>query len=148
MRRIRLIVFAFLIFIVVSTVAYLVILRQGDPCFNMIDNPSLDGLITFKGHYLAQFEVSSFVPCGCDLTPGYGQGYWLEWDQESGFSRAYQMSFPSADMYGSGTVVYVLFEGKISNYGPHGHLGMYLREITVTELLEAEIGKVCPLREL
>ena len=119
----------------------------GDPCFNTIDSSVKDSPLVIEGFYKAEFEVSSFVPCGCDEDPGYGRGYWLSSDPQSGFGEAYHMSFPTSDYRTSGNVVYVQFEGTVSDYGVHGHLGMYRREVAVLELIEVSRNGVCHLSE-
>lgn len=49
-----------------------VILGQGDPCYRAVNEIPTDTLVEFEGHFVASFEVSSFVPCGCSSDPGYG----------------------------------------------------------------------------
>ncbi len=120
-----------------------VILGQGDPCFRAVDKIPTDTPVEFEGHYVTSFEVSSFVPCGCASEPGYGRGYWLEGDPQSGFSEAYQLSSPTSDLTAPGNVIYVRFEGMISDYAAHGHLGMYLRQVTVMKLIEADRDGQC-----
>jgi hypothetical protein len=130
---------------VLTIAACSVILGQGDPCFRAVDKLPTDTLVELEGHFVASFEVSSFVPCGCASDPGYGWGYWLESDPQSGFSEAYMLSSPTSDLTDPGRVVYVRFEGMISDYAPHGHLGMYLRQVTVANLLEADSDGQCRL---
>jgi hypothetical protein len=124
-----------------------VIYGLGDPCVNTIDSPAKDSPTLLDGFYIAEFEVSSFVPCGCDEDLGYGQGYWLSSDPDSGFGKAYHMSSPTSDYKTPGVVVYVQFEGTVSDYGSYGHLGMYLREITVTKLIEVSRDGECHFAE-
>jgi len=97
----------------------------------------------FVGHYITSFEVSSFVPCTMNERPGYGAGYWLEADPQSGFYEQYRKI--SADTVTStspyhGVIVFVRFTGAVSppksKLNGYGHLGQYVRMITVTEVLE------------
>jgi len=133
---------AFLILLLTAACSTIISLQ--DPCSKMIRDMQQTPKNIIKGYYLAEFEVSSFVPCGCDAEPGYGQGYWLAFDSHSGFGEAYQLSNSGQDLKTRGSKVYVEFEGEISGYGPHGHQGMYLREVTVSKLLLADIEGKCP----
>lgn len=94
----------------------------------------------FQGHYLASFEVSSFVPCGSAEKPGYGVGYWLEWGKNSGTYQKYEAEVSKG---GGHPMVYLKFIGTISSPGGHGHLGAYAREVTVEEVLEVKRGGIC-----
>lgn len=89
---------------------------------------------TFRGLYVVSFEVSSFVPCGGGV-PGYGRGYWLEFAEDSAWEKYREV--------GTG-VVYVEFEGTVSGSGNYGHLGLYIRRITATNVLEMTPASFCP----
>ncbi|HEY1268546.1 MAG TPA: hypothetical protein VGH16_14935, partial [Candidatus Binatia bacterium] len=67
---------------------------------------------TFQGHYLWAFEVSSFVPCGMQVKPGYGKGYWL--DTNSDFFRKYEAVFAKQRKNLGNEVVFARFEGKLA----------------------------------
>ena len=136
-----------IISILLFTGACSVISYFEEPCFREINRVIRNTPVELEGFYVSEFEVSSFVPCGCPVEPGYGQGYWLTSNPESGFSKAYQISSPTTDFTDPGFVVYLLFEGEVSDLGPHGHLGMYLREITVTKLLDVQQDGKCRFNE-
>lgn len=147
MVTMRLAASALMIALALTSSACSMLYRQGDPCFSTIDTSAKASPFVLEGYYIAEFEVSSFVPCGCDVDPGYGRGYWLSGDPQSGFTKVYQRSSPTSDYRTPGIVVYVRFEGMVSDYGTHGHLGMYLREITVTKLIEVDTNGECHFNE-
>lgn len=90
----------------------------------------------FEGTYSSGFEVSSFVPCDYSDEAGYGVGYWLTGTTEF-YDQYYALVESSGFDPSTGYLsVYVRFKGELSPSGDYGHLGMYEREITVTELLE------------
>jgi len=101
---------------------------------------------TFEGLYTSSFEVSSFVPCSLNEAPGYGSGYWLASTPDSGFFDQYGAIPPGGvkdykPLGSPGVVVYVRFIGdlspaSLSSFEGYGHLSLYTRQITVTELLE------------
>jgi hypothetical protein len=125
--------------------------------------PASDIDYTFIGYYRAGFETSSFVTCesfgvpgaphGYDSfgTPGYGRGYWLEAMTESGFWSRFADLTPHFRQHSSASTmedspsVFVRFIGHVSppralfaQYG-YGHMGLYSREITVTQLVEMRL---------
>jgi hypothetical protein len=108
---------------------------------------AIDGQAIFVGHYRMSFEVSSFVPCTLPGLPGYGLGYWLEADPNSGFYEHYQTMIsasrptPTVGYDIVGVIIFVRFVGQLSppstaNGSGYGHLGMYQHQITVKRLLE------------
>lgn len=94
----------------------------------------------FQGQYLQSFEVSSFVPCGSTEKPGYGVGYWLNWDDSKSYDRYRAEISKQVD----NAVVYLKFTGTISPPGQYGHLGVYTREVTVEKVLEVKLRGICP----
>ena len=102
----------------------------------------------FEGRYESAPDMSSFVPCGMDASPGSGQGYWLVPNDD--FSRVYNKTrdamIPAiASTYGpyDELAIYVRFRGVLSPSasaepgGGYGHLHGYQREVKVTQMLEA-----------
>jgi hypothetical protein len=82
----------------------------------------------FEGSYAYGFETSAFLPCGVSeqwwVTPANG-----EVGQE--LVRAYNSI--SDEQFKN---AYARLRGKISPRGSYGHLGMYEREFTVTEIVD------------
>jgi hypothetical protein len=76
-----------------------------------------DSVETFEGRYLASLEVSSFVPCGMEETPGDGNGYWLVSSLEMA-DYVFQAHSMAAGTYGPddgiAPEVYVRFLGALS----------------------------------
>jgi hypothetical protein len=130
--------------VIFSPIACSALTRIADTCARNLPENAADGTITFEGRYQASFEVSSFVPCGCDVDPGYGNGYWLTEEPGSGFFEEYAAVSSDPDSFTPGPAVYTRFEGTISELGVFGHLGSYLRQITVTRLLEMTSAAQCP----
>ena len=94
----------------------------------------------FEGRFSTSFEVSVFYPCGTEYVEGVGDkdsGYWLVSTRDSGFNERLE-TFQSLRGPTGELSVYVKFVGTLSpkNQNGYGHLGMYSREITVTEVLE------------
>ena len=116
--------------------------RLMDTCAGAIAPAASDGTLTFEGYYVAQFEVSSFVPCGCSEESGYGAGYWLQ-AKDRDFWNAYDRLLIVDDPFTPGPKVYVRFQGSISEYGSFGHLGLYPREVTVSQLLDMSPNSTC-----
>jgi hypothetical protein len=103
-----------------------------------------DTEVTLDGYYRSSFEISSFVPCGCDLEPEHGAGYWLTPTAGSGLSETYSPLRDTSDPFNPGLTVYVRFEGSYSKRGTFGHMGAYPREVTVDRLIELKPDGVCP----
>jgi hypothetical protein len=98
----------------------------------------------FRGYYTSGFEVSSFVPCASGDVPGYGAGYWLNSEPESGFYDQYSQLSQSVNPPPGGYVtVFTRFRARLSPPGSYGHLGAYSHEITVTEVLEMSLDGTC-----
>jgi hypothetical protein len=100
----------------------------------------------FRGYYTSGFEVSSFVPCDDAGTggPGYGEGWWLSSQPESGFYERYnQLSGDVNPPPGGYVTVFTVFRGTLSGPGSYGHLGAYAREVTVEEVLEMSLEGTC-----
>ncbi len=116
--------------------------RLMDTCAGAIASGASDETLAFEGYYVAQFEVSSFVPCGCSQEPGYGAGYWLQ-PEDRNFWNAYDRLLIDDDPFTPGPKVYVRFQGSISEYGSFGHLDQYPREVTVSELIEMNPNATC-----
>jgi hypothetical protein len=72
----------------------------------------------FAGYYRFGFEISAFRPAGTK------ERWWL-----SGGA-----SFEEKTRCHAGC--YLVVRGELSALGPHGHRGAYMRELTVTEVLE------------
>jgi hypothetical protein len=104
-----------------------------------LTNPS-EGAGTFEGLYLQGFEVSAFTPCGKG-SPGSATGYWLT--GTAAFHERYNALATARGSNGFGPVVYTRFTGTLSAEGRYGHLGVYKREITVTDVTEMEIRADC-----
>jgi hypothetical protein len=100
----------------------------------------------FRGYYTAGFEVSSFVACeeaGAG-GPGYGEGWWLSSEPESGFYETYdEISSQVSPPAGGYVTVFTVFRGRLSPPGSYGHLGAYSREVTVVELEEMSLEGTC-----
>ena len=79
---------------------------------------------TLKGHYSSGFESSTFKPCNSDEL----------WWTNGGTSQLFSIygSIATTD-YES---VFVQVKGDVSELGTYGHLGMYDKEFTVTDLFE------------
>jgi hypothetical protein len=103
---------------------------------------------TFEGDYYESPEISSFVPCGMNETPGPGKGYWLVPNDE--FSQLYKSAMGNMVRDAAGTygpydklAIYVRFEGVLSppagteSGEGYGHSGLYAREVKVTKALQA-----------
>ena len=102
-------------------------------------NPS-EGTGTFEGLYLHGFEVSVFTPCGKGA-PSAATGYWLT--GTAAFHERYNALATTRGANGFGPVVYTRFTGALSAEGRYGHLGVYKREITVTDVTEMAIRTDC-----
>ena len=120
------------------------IARLNDPCGGSLPDAAVDATIALEGYYRSSFEISSFVPCGCDIEPGHGAGYWLTPAPGSGFHEAYSPLVDETDPFRPGPEVYTRFEGSLSEYGTHGHMGAYLRQVTVYRLIEINPDGQCP----
>ena len=83
----------------------------------------------YSGHYRWGFEVSEFRPCGSS------EKWWATGDTAS-LRRVH-------DMQAAGTVqeVFVVWYGKPSAKGEHGHLGAYKREFTVARVVDVRLPK-------
>jgi hypothetical protein len=106
-----------------------------------------------QGYSTGGFEVSSFVPCTDGRLPGYGIGYWITYDQDSGFEALeklwndYARKFrPTKDPRDGGFVVYIKAEAKVTRLAKpgegespevFGHDGLYEGEIVVIKLLDS-----------
>jgi hypothetical protein len=100
----------------------------------------------FRGYYTSGFEVSSFVACDQAGTtdPGYGEGWWLEAEPESGFYEQYNaLSSQVSPPPGGYVTVFVRFRGRLSPPGSYGHLGAYARTVTVQEVVELSLEGTC-----
>lgn len=105
-----------------------------------LTNPS-EGSGTFEGLYLQGFEVSVFTPCGGG-SPSSATGYWLT--GSAAFHQRYNELATTRGPNGFGPVVHTRFTGTLSAEGRYGHLGVYKREITVTDVKEMSIRTNCP----
>jgi hypothetical protein len=95
----------------------------------------------FAGHYISGFEVSSFVPCGNYEIGNASGAWWLGATPEAGFYDQYQdVIGPDAGEY---VTVFVVWRGTVSGPGQYGHLGGYIREATVEEVIEMSLDGTC-----
>ena len=118
--------------------------RPKDPCNNSLPEAEPDGNITVEGYHRSSFEISSFVPCGCELDPEHAAGYWLAEVAGAGLRDSYSPLVDSSDPFRPGPTVYIRFEGSLSERGSYGHMGAYPREVTVNRLLEIAPEGRCP----
>lgn len=81
----------------------------------------------FRGTYSFGFEVSSFEPCSS------GEQWWVLSDED--LHVAYERTVGEGAKYAY-VPVFVRLRGRIGPEGRYGHLGVYQRELTVTEVLE------------
>jgi hypothetical protein len=88
----------------------------------------------YRGHYRWGFEVSEFRPCGSS------EKWWATGDPAS-LRRVHDTPAP-----GPVQELFVVWYGKPSAKGAHGHLGAYSREFKVARLVEARLPKTgdCP----
>ena len=118
--------------------------RPKDPCKGSLPKAEPDGIITLEGYYRSSFEISSFVPCGCDLEPDHGAGYLLSEAPGSGLHASYSPLVDTTDPFRPGPTVYIRFEGSVSERGSYGHMGAYPRQVTVNRLIEIAPDGRCP----
>lgn len=85
------------------------------------------------GHYSQGFEVDAFRPCG-------SQESWWVTDGEDLRRRYRELDVPPYEP------VYVELRGTVGPDGSWGHLGIYRRELAVTEVLVARTATAgdCP----
>ena len=82
---------------------------------------------TFRGHYVSAFETSAFEPCGS------GEKWWVE----GNIVDLRKPANPSEPGEWEPREFYVEWRGTRSATGNYGHMGDYLRELEVSEVLVA-----------
>ena len=100
-----------------------------------------DGEI-LEGVFETGFEHSGFYLDA--VCPEGGGSYWTNWTAESMFAERLQEEtgvepFAAPDILAFRVTV----RGEVSAPGAYGHLGQYPREVTVFELIEAEVASDC-----
>ncbi len=95
----------------------------------------------FEGLLVLGFERSAFYPAA--TCPGATPADWLETLPESGFAEDVLDQTGIHPFAGPDTLYFnVRVIAERSPRGPHGHLGRYPRQLTVHELVAAEIATV------
>lgn len=97
------------------------------------DEPSRE----FDGTYATRFEVEAFRE-GPDCADD-GEAVWLEAERTSGFYeaiRAYRAAHPQEFPNAPFGRYRVRFTGRLSPPGHYGHVGAYLRRVTVEKVLD------------
>lgn len=77
----------------------------------------------FEGHFSTGFEVASFRPCG-------SQASWWVTGGEELFRRYRDLGVSDY------AEVYAIVRGDTTSIGQYGHLGAYVREVEVVEVIE------------
>lgn len=113
--------------IVIAAIAALALLVLASRCF--IHWPHRG---TFRGRFTSGFETSSFIPCGKN------ERWWVSGNTQ-GFANALAAQRPpgvAAPAYPWGSV-YARVRARVSWKGRYGHMGGYVREMDVLEVIEA-----------
>ncbi len=84
---------------------------------------------TFRGYYTHSFEVSQFTPQGTK------EKWWLEGSIED---ITKQLVAPRDETPKLKSPVYIVVDGKLSKPGRFGHLGKYVRKLSVEKVLEVK----------
>ena len=104
--------------------------------------PTSADLVHLEGVFETGFEHSAFYPeTRC---PGDGARYWVMWTPESRFGERIVEETGREPFAEPHTVAFrVAVRAERSPPGSYGHLGAYQREVTVHELLAAEVADDC-----
>lgn len=81
----------------------------------------------YRGIYVTGFEMAGFKACG------YDEIWWVEFDLAEGSPGVGEQAEKLEHGWDGG--VYVEWRGEPSQKGSYGHMGSYVREIKVTEVL-------------
>lgn len=94
-------------------------------------NAKAEELASYSGYYVSIFEYSNFVPNGSK------ERWWL-----TGKLNCPGISNGSSDIMAPGPTLHIVIRASVSEKGHHGHLGLYSREIKVSETVSCrEIRK-------
>lgn len=94
-------------------------------------NAKAEELASYSGYYFSLFEYSTFVPDGTK------ERWWL-----TGKLNCPGIRNDSSDIMAPGPTLYIVIRASVSEKGRHGHLGLYSREVRVSETVSCrEIRK-------
>lgn len=100
------------------------------------------GGVTLEGVFETGFEHSGFYEDA--LCPDDRESSWLAWTSDSMFAERLEDETGVAPFSAPDTLVFrVTITGEVSPPGEYGHLGQYPREVTVFELIDAELAGDC-----
>jgi hypothetical protein len=83
----------------------------------------------FQGYYTHGFEVSQFTPQGTN------EKWWLEGSIEDIIR---QLVAPKDETPKLKSPIYIVVEGKLSKPGKYGHLGGYVRRLSVEKVVQVK----------
>jgi hypothetical protein len=111
-----------------------------DPTPSATPEPD-DGEI-LEGVFETGFEHSGFYKNA--VCPEGSGAYWVSWTPDSMFAERLEDESGVHPFSEPGTLAFrVTMHGQVSPRGEYGHLGQYPREVTVFELIDAELASGC-----
>ena len=92
--------------------------------------------VTVEGRYSSGFEVSSLLPCGSN------EAWWVGGTAYAELAARVRALYGPGDLYAA--QMFIRVRGELSPPGTFGHMGAYVRELSVTEVVEVlPLGAGC-----
>lgn len=113
----------------------------------LIASGPLNAQEIYKGHYVSAFERKIFWPCGVEDEAWWLKGKSAIYSELEEFIKKNSLRSGKSKMKPN-TPFYIEVKGTRSAKGEWGHMGRYIYELNVTEIIDISVTDKCKCNEM